>query len=60
MSMLESFFRRFYAPDNAVLTLVGDFEPGRALASIERYFGDLPRGPGVEAPSPPPTPRPSG
>ncbi len=57
---VESFFRRFYAPDNAVLTLAGDFEPPRALASIERYFGDLPRGPGVEAPSPRPPPRPIG
>jgi zinc protease len=49
---VESFFRRFYAPDNAVLTLAGDFEPRRALASIERFFGDLPSGPGVEAPAP--------
>jgi len=49
---VEAFFRRFYAPDNAVLTLAGDFEPRRALASIERYFGDLPRGPGVDAPVP--------
>ncbi|MFQ5349695.1 MAG: M16 family metallopeptidase [Thermoanaerobaculia bacterium] len=50
---VESFFRLFYAPDNAVLTLAGDFEPPRALESIERYFGSLPRGPGVEAPAPP-------
>jgi zinc protease len=49
---VESFFRLFYAPDNAVLTVAGDFEPQRALESIERYFGDLPRGPGVEAPAP--------
>ena len=55
---VESFFRRFYAPDNAVLTLAGDFEPRRALASIERYFGDLPRGPGVEPTATPPPPRP--
>jgi zinc protease len=53
---VKSFFGRFYAPDNAVLTLAGDFEPQRALASIERYFGDLPRGPGVEAPTPPASP----
>ena len=57
---VESFFRRFYAPDNAVLTLAGDFEPRQALASIERYFGDLPRGPGVAAPSPPTLPIPPG
>ena len=57
---VESFFRRFYAPDNAVLTLAGDFEPRQAVDSIERYFGDLPRGPGVEAPVPPATTRPLG
>ena len=50
---LKSFFRRFYAPDNAVLTLVGDFEPERARASVERYFGELPPGPGVERPQRP-------
>jgi zinc protease len=54
---VKSFFRRFYAPDNAVLTLAGDFEPPRALDSIARYFGDLPQGPGVEA-SAPPAPQP--
>ena len=56
---VESFFRRFYAPDNAVLTLVGDFRPRRALESIERYFGELPRGPGVEPPSVPTPSRPA-
>jgi predicted Zn-dependent peptidase len=50
---VESFFRRYYAPDNAVLTLAGDFEPSQALDSIARYFGDLPRGPGVNVTSPP-------
>ena len=40
-----------------MLTLAGDFEPRPALAAIERYFGDLPRGAGVEAPAaPPPAP----
>lgn len=57
---VEAFFQRFYAPDNAVLTLAGDFEPRQALDSIARYFGDLPRGPGVEAPSPPNLTRPPG
>jgi zinc protease len=44
---VEQFFRTYYAPDNAVLTLVGDFEADRARALIERYFDDIPRGPGV-------------
>jgi zinc protease len=44
---VEDFFRTFYAPDNAVLSLVGDFDPARARELIERYFGEIPRGPGV-------------
>src|ERR671924_408890 len=36
---VEQFFRTYYAPNNAVLSLVGDFEATRALELIERYFG---------------------
>jgi zinc protease len=39
------FFRTYYTPNNAVLTLAGDLEPGPAMALVERWFGDLPRGP---------------
>jgi zinc protease len=42
---VEKFFRVYYAPSNAVLTLAGDFDPTRALGQIELYFGDLPAGP---------------
>jgi zinc protease len=38
------FFRTYYAPNNAVLTLCGDFEPAAARDLIERYFGPIPRG----------------
>lgn len=41
---VSEFFRTFYVPNNAVLTLVGDLEPDRAMASVERYFGALPPG----------------
>jgi len=41
---VEDFFRTFYVPNNAVLTLAGDFEPASGLELIERYFGDIPRG----------------
>src|SRR6202166_4302837 len=34
-----------YAPNNAVLTLVGDFQPQEALAKIKKYFGDIPAQP---------------
>jgi zinc protease len=39
---VQDFFRIYYAPNNAVLTLVGDFQPEEALAKIKKYFGDIP------------------
>jgi zinc protease len=42
---VQKFFRTYYTPNNAVLTLAGDFEPAAALARIEHYFGDIPSGP---------------
>jgi zinc protease len=44
---VEAFFRTYYAPNNAVLSLVGDFDPARALERVRRFFGDIPRGPAV-------------
>jgi zinc protease len=44
---VREFFRTFYAPNNAVLTLCGDFEPAEARALVERYFGPIPQGPPV-------------
>jgi predicted Zn-dependent peptidase len=41
---VRGFFRAWYSPANAVLTLAGDFEPEAALESVERWFGDLPGG----------------
>jgi predicted Zn-dependent peptidase len=41
---VETFFRTYYAPDNAVLTLAGYFDPDEALALVESYFGSIPRG----------------
>jgi predicted Zn-dependent peptidase len=42
---VAEFFRTFYVPDNAVLTVAGDFDRDEALASIRRYFGEIPPGP---------------
>ena len=39
---VRAFFRTWYGPDNAVLTLAGDFEPEPALARVEHWFGALP------------------
>ena len=44
---VRDFFRTYYAPDNAVLTLCGDFDRDEARRLIDRYFGPIPRGPGV-------------
>lgn len=43
---IATFFRTFYTPDNAVLTIAGDFEPAGAQAFVERHFGAIPRGAG--------------
>jgi zinc protease len=39
---VHAFFRRFYGPNNTVLTLVGDLTPEEGFAAAERYFGALP------------------
>ena len=41
---VETFFRRYYTPCNAVLTLAGDLGLGDALARVRRYFGEIPSG----------------
>ncbi|MFE7132022.1 M16 family metallopeptidase [Streptomyces sp. NPDC057638] len=38
----RAFFRTYYAPNNAVLSVVGDIDPERTLAWIEKYFGSIP------------------
>ncbi len=43
---VAEFFTTYYTPDNAVLTIAGDFDPAEARAFIERYFGPIPRGAG--------------
>jgi predicted Zn-dependent peptidase len=44
---VETFFATYYTPDNAVLSIAGDFDPAEARALVERYFGPIPRGGGV-------------
>lgn len=38
-----AFHKTYYRPDNAVLVVVGDFDPIRANAWIDRYFGAIPQ-----------------
>lgn len=48
---VAEFFRTYYVPNNAVLTVAGDAEPDRVFEAAERWFGDLPAGA-----APPPVP----
>lgn len=52
---VQQFFKTYYAPNNAVLTICGDYEQSEALDLVESYFGGFPRGP--ELPPLPGTPR---
>jgi len=40
---VTGFFRRYYAPNNATITIAGDFSPDSAKAWVRRYFGGIPR-----------------
>jgi predicted Zn-dependent peptidase len=46
---IERFFRTYYTPDNAVLSIAGDFDPGDARRLVARHFGSIPRGGGKPA-----------
>lgn len=43
---VEQFFRTYYTPDNAVLSIAGDFEIDKARQLVEQYFGPIARGKG--------------
>jgi zinc protease len=44
---VRRFFRQYYAPNNASLAIVGDFDPAQAKALVQKYFSTLKRGPAV-------------
>jgi zinc protease len=48
---VKQFFRTYYAPDNAVLSVCGDVDVARTKALVERYFAPIPRGPGITRPT---------
>ncbi|MGA7105140.1 MAG: insulinase family protein, partial [Candidatus Deferrimicrobiaceae bacterium] len=41
-AMLRIFHEEWYAPNNAVLVIAGDVDPGRALSTVKRLFGPIP------------------
>ncbi len=43
LEWVAAFYRAHYAPNNAVLTIAGDFEPDQALELVRKYFGPAER-----------------
>jgi zinc protease len=48
---VKNFFRLYYAPTNATLAVVGDFDPAQAKTWIAKYFAGLPKGQPVVRPT---------
>jgi len=44
---VKEFHGRFYIPNNATLAIAGDFETEEAKALVQKYFGEIPKGPEV-------------
>ncbi|MFN2509511.1 MAG: M16 family metallopeptidase, partial [Chthoniobacterales bacterium] len=42
---LQEFYRTFYWPDNATASVIGDFEPAKALGLIKKHYGAIPKAP---------------
>lgn len=43
---IKQFFETYYTPDNAVLSITGDFDSSEARSLVEKYFGEIPQGGG--------------
>jgi zinc protease len=43
---ISHFFATYYTPDNAVLSIAGDFDRAEVLRLVEKHFGPIPRGRG--------------
>jgi len=44
---VKAFFQTYYAPNNAVLSVVGDVDTAAVRASVERFFGAIPANPSI-------------
>lgn len=42
-AMLRKFYETWYAPNNAILVIVGDVDPTASLAEVRKVFGEIPR-----------------
>ena len=47
---VATFFKTYYAPNNAVLSIVGDIDTKKTMALIEKYFGAIARQPDPKRP----------
>ncbi len=47
---VKEFFRLYYAPNNACLVIVGNFDPKQTREWVEKYFGPIPAGKPIERP----------
>jgi zinc protease len=54
LEAVQDFFDTYYAPNNAVISISGDFDPSEAMALVEEYFGSIParETPSFDAPPP--------
>lgn len=43
-SKAEQFFKNYYAPNNAIVAIVGDIDTKKTVALVERYFGGIKQG----------------
>ena len=43
LEWVQEFFAKHYAPNNAVITIAGDFEPAEAMALVKKYFDSAKR-----------------
>lgn len=51
---VKAFYRRWYSPNNATLVISGDIDTAQTRQWVEKYFGEIPRGPEVAIPQPRP------
>lgn len=42
---LKEFYDTFYWPDNATVSVIGDFQPEKALTLVKKYYGSYPKSP---------------
>ena len=41
--MLKDFYKKWYAPNNAILVIAGDVDPSAVLAKVKEFYGNIPK-----------------